>query len=130
MHITYPIVTLGGAEVALKVTFGGLRRIEEFGIDLTKPMRPASEAEPYTQAEGVESFRRLAAQIAAFGHSPATMKPLGLTLRDVEDAIEPWQVAEIAARLTEALSFMGPNRNQTGAAGSAESQKPTDEAAG
>jgi len=116
--VNYPGVVIDGDAYVLKVTLGALRRLEEWGIDISKVMRQPTDEEPYSSAESNESFRRLAANLAAFAHinTAGKLKWAGLNPDSVSDALGLHDVGPMTEAVTEAWGKVQPTENSQSAA--------------
>ncbi len=119
METDHPRITLDGNEFVLKITLGGVRRLDEMGVDLTHQSRVPTAEEPLNQHEQVEGLRTVCAQVAAFAHIETPQKklrPAMLSADEVEDALTYQELPAVQTALLEALKKITPAETTSGTA--------------
>src|SRR5438045_1792659 len=108
--ITYPKIMLEGSEYVLKVTLASLRRLAEWGIDLSKPPRTPTPEEPLTDAERIASFRMLAGQAAALAHieNHGKLKWARIDIDEMEEMLTIPDLERVRNAITEAMVKAAP----------------------
>jgi hypothetical protein len=117
--VTYPKVTIDGNEFRLKVSLAALRRLEEWSIDLSKPVRTPTAEEPLTQAEKITTFRNLAGQAAALAHVESASGKLRWAMIGIEEMEELLTIPDIPIireAITEAMLKAVPTATTSSAA--------------
>ena len=103
-----PSVVIDGNTFRLKVTLGGLGRLEEWGID---PNDLGSQPAPGAADQSNRRFRNVAGQLAAFAHvetAKGRLRPANLALQEVYDSLGLEDVKDVADALVAAWGNVGP----------------------
>ena len=101
-----PVVQIDGNTFRLKVTLGGLGRLEEWGIDPND-----LGTQPAEGAQANRRFRNVAAQLAAFAHvetAQGKLRPANLAMQEVYDSLGLEDVKDASEALGVAWGNVAP----------------------
>lgn len=101
---TWPEISIGGNAFRLKLTLAALRRLEEWGADVTQSIRVPTAEAPYNRAESNAFNTMLCKKAAAYAHVETGSGKLSwarLTPDEVEESCSLADIGPLAKAIAE-----------------------------